>query len=514
MTVQNLIIDPQISPNLNRRLVTSQIMQKEAPRIVIINPEYSREISNLSTEDMIDMQFLQNHEMLLTKENINNAKKFKSLVQTYSVMSSDNSNPKYAEAFDGRTVGTILRLFDALSENDEDLLKELKFWAISEIDEIIKHCEDSNLKKKAQSPQDLKRFNNLLKSISEPAYQEMFNANLELLYDLHQHFIEKKQTESFDFIDSSKVIVTTTNNVGQDTYMRALTVFAMLSNQAYVYLDSATPEDLLDKALSGNFRVFTAILNKDSDIALKRPFANLAGNVFISLQEPDFELFLEKLVQADSDQLKTKSLTQKSLADYFKGQSYSNLIGEYLVYDHKADKTYICTTNADPFKRFDQKLFNMTRLTKNHNKNKVERASKNEAINLPNIEKGNNELKSLLKEINDKADELLTKVDSIDTLNKNGKKDDNDQILKQIESLTRSVDKIQKGSDSFKNISRYRPHDIFGNPEDESDEQIDSALDEEFKKQDPNTKDNDPLQQHFMNQNEDDVESEMPNTAE
>lgn len=500
MAITNLIFDPQISSDLSRRLITAQILQRKTARLAVINPEYASQISALDSNDTLDAKFINSHEMLLIKANIEDDARLASLLTTYKIMSSTMDDPKFKDAFDSSILSTILHLFDTVSDTDEDLLNEVTFWATSRPDEIIKHVDKFNIKDKVANKDELAYYNRLLGSLTAPNYQDMFTNMLQMLFTIHVKHLEKKKIETFSFLDNKKLVWFIADQLQNDSYERALTIFAMLSRKDYVYLDSATPKDVVARATKPAFSVFAVVLNNDSSIELKRPFSNMATNSFISMQDPDVDILFEKMAQNHSELLKG-NLTKKSFKNYIEDVSYADLIGNYMAYSHKNDKIYLVVTNKDPKKRFKQNAFDLKKVLDKTDKSVHLSDDKKE---FANINKNQEQIKSTL----DKLLKLIGKNVERQPISKD--------LTKKLEDLEGSIKNMKANTASNSNfMAHYRARDIFGNPEDESAADIESALQEEFDKQDPSTKDNDPLQQQFMNQSKstDDVTSEMPNTA-
>lgn len=502
MAITNLIFDPQISSDLSRRLITAQILQRKAARLAVINPEYVSQISALDSKDTLDAKFINSHEMLLIKSNIENDVRLASLLTTYKIMSLTMGDPKFKDAFDSSILSTILHLFDTVCDTDEDLLNEVTFWATSRPDEIIKHIDKFNIKDKVNNKNELAHYNRLLGSLAAPNYQDMFTNMLQMLFTIHVKHLEKKNIETFSFLDNKKLVWFIADQLRNDSYERALTIFAMLSHKDYVYLDSATPYDVIAKAAEPAFNVFAVVLNNASSIELKRPFSNMAVNSFISMQDPDIDILLEKMAQNHSELLKSK-VTKRSFKDYIEDVSYKNLIGNYMAYSHKNDKIYLVVTNKDPKKRFRQDVFDLKKVLDKENKPSH---SSGDEKNLSDINKNQEQIKSTL-------DKLLNLI------SKNTKEQPiSEDLAKKLEDLEDSIRNMKVNNSSNSNfMAHYRARDIFGNPEDETKADIESALQEEFDKQDPSTKDNDPLQRQFMNQSkssDEDVTSEMPNTTD
>ena len=92
--------------------------------------------------------------------------------------------------------------------------------------------------------------------------------------------------------------------------------------------------------------------------------------------------------------------------------------------------------------------------------------------------------------------------------------DNSEEILSKIGNLQDTITKLQEAhkvdeDDSSDFVPRHHvAHDIFGNPEDETPYDVEQSLKEEFSKQDPSTKTNDPLQMQFDSQHQSNPEPE------
>ena len=125
--IANLIIDPQVPPRLERRVLTSQVLKSKVPRFVVINPEYKDKADILANNpDACTIDFLSSHEMLLNKGNLQSAKRLTILVQTYKYLSRFNYH--YSNNFNLKSMSILLKVLDALSSDDAHVLGELEYW--------------------------------------------------------------------------------------------------------------------------------------------------------------------------------------------------------------------------------------------------------------------------------------------------------------------------------------------------------------------------------------------------
>lgn len=516
--IANLIIDPQVPPRLERRVLTSQVLKSKVPRFVVINPEYKDKADILANNpDACTIDFLSSHEMLLNKGNLQSAKRLTILVQTYKYLSRFNYH--YSNNFNLKSMSILLKVLDALSSDDAHVLGELEYWNNNNFDTLLKHCQEENLIEKGKSKNEGNYFKQFVEMLSSnKAFQRNLRSMLDFLYQIHGHFIAKSnKMESFDLIKSSKLIWCTSDQVGQINYMTALAYYCMLSARSSVYLDSTVPINMLKSIINDSCNVTSLVLTSSTPANFLSPCVALADCLYVSLQEPHFDLLLQKMATNTSDLIKTTHVTSNSLTNEFVNCPYSELVGKYLAYDTVKDDIHLFSVPNDPTK-IHQKKYDLSTVAKKPRTAEEEidqplHASKDEKINLPNSKSSSKEISSVLNDIKDKLDKLFDRLSdnsSIDYKQILAKLDEVETSLKQVKQID-----LKDQQDSFV-PQHHVARDIFGNPEDESKYDIEQAFQEEFEKQDPNTKSDDPLQQQFDSQFQkasDDETVSMPNTA-
>lgn len=488
--ISNVIIDPHVAPSLEKRLFTQRILSTRSPRFVVINAEYSKQADVLAkSPDACTVDFLSNHEIILTKNNLQSPKRLGILLRTYQALSQYDM--QYRENFRSGILTDLLRILDVLSADDNGVLNELNYWYNHSFTRIVKRCDEKDLVDNGKSRAEKNRFNDFVDSLSNKEFQEEVRLILELLYQVHSHFIElKKKTEPFEFTKSTKLIWTTSDRVGEINYMTALAYYCMLSARTEVFLDSATPSALINYGLTADSSDFTVALNGSVTNKNTSPCILSAKRLYVSLQEPAFDLLLQKMVASSSDLIEISHISKQDLVREYSYKPYSQLIGKYLSYDRKKDSLKLLTVPndlKDKIKQEDVDLSSLTKAKKEEEAKKKDKlhADKDEAINLPNVgDKIDTEIKPVLTEIKNSLNKLL-------------------------QEEAHKVDE----DDSSDFVPRHHvAHDIFGNPEDETPYDVEQSLKEEFSKQDPSTKTNDPLQMQFDNQHQSDPEPEPEDT--
>lgn len=511
--ISNVIIDPHVAPSLEKRLFTQRILSTRSPRFVVINAEYSKQADVLAkSPDACTVDFLSNHEIILTKNNLQSPKRLGILLRTYQALSQYDM--QYKENFRSGILTDLLRIFDVLSADDNGVLNELNYWYNHSFTRIVKRCDEKDLVDNGKSKAEKKRFNDFVDSLSNKEFQEEVRLILELLYQVHSHFIElKKKTEPFEFTKSTKLIWTTSDRVGEINYMTALAYYCMLSARTEVFLDSATPSALINYGLTADSSDFTVALNGSVTNKNTSPCVLSAKRLYVSLQEPAFDLLLQKMVASSSDLIEISHISKQDLVREYSYKPYSQLIGKYLSYDRKKDSLKLLTVPndlKDKIKQEDVDLSSLTKAKKEEEAKKKDKlhADKDEAINLPNVgDKIDTEIKPVLTEIKNSLNKLLQEEAEKPS-------DNSEEILSKIGNLQDTITKFQEAhkvdeDDSSDFVPRHHvAHDIFGNPEDETPYDVEQSLKEEFSKQDPSTKTNDPLQMQFDSQHQSNPEPE------
>lgn len=511
--ISNVIIDPHVAPSLEKRLFTQRILSTRSPRFVVINAEYSKQADVLAkSPDACTVDFLSNHEIILTKNNLQSPKRLGILLRTYQALSQYDM--QYRENFRSGILTDLLRILDVLSADDNGVLNELNYWYNHSFTRIVKRCDEKDLVDNGKSRAEKNRFNDFVDSLSNKEFQEEVRLILELLYQVHSHFIElKKKTEPFEFTKSTKLIWTTSDRVGEINYMTALAYYCMLSARTEVFLDSATPSALINYGLTADSSDFTVALNGSVTNKNTSPCILSAKRLYVSLQEPAFDLLLQKMVASSSDLIEISHISKQDLVREYSYKPYSQLIGKYLSYDRKKDSLKLLTVPndlKDKIKQEDVDLSSLTKAKKEEEAKKKDKlhADKDEAINLPNVgDKIDTEIKPVLTEIKNSLNKLLQEEAEKPS-------DNSEEILSKIGNLQDTITKLQEAhkvdeDDSSDFVPRHHvAHDIFGNPEDETPYDVEQSLKEEFSKQDPSTKTNDPLQMQFDSQHQSNPEPE------
>lgn len=511
--ISNVIIDPHVAPSLEKRLFTQRILSTRSPRFVVINAEYSKQADVLAkSPDACTVDFLSNHEIILTKNNLQSPKRLGILLRTYQALSQYDM--QYRENFRSGILTDLLRILDVLSADDNGVLNELNYWYNHSFTRIVKRCDEKDLVDNGKSRAEKNRFNDFVDSLSNKEFQEEVRLILELLYQVHSHFIElKKKTEPFEFTKSTKLIWTTSDRVGEINYMTALAYYCMLSARTEVFLDSATPSALINYGLTADSSDFTVALNGSVTNKNTSPCILSAKRLYVSLQEPAFDLLLQKMVASSSDLIEISHISKQDLVREYSYKPYSQLIGKYLSYDRKKDSLKLLTVPndlKDKIKQEDIDLSSLTKAKKEEEAKKKDKlhADKDEAINLPNVgDKIDTEIKPVLTEIKNSLNKLLQEEAEKPS-------DNSEEILSKIGNLQDTITKLQEAhkvdeDDSSDFVPRHHvAHDIFGNPEDETPYDVEQSLKEEFSKQDPSTKTNDPLQMQFDSQHQSNPEPE------
>lgn len=511
--ISNVIIDPHVAPSLEKRLFTQRILSTRSPRFVVINAEYSKQADVLAkSPDACTVDFLSNHEIILTKNNLQSPKRLGILLRTYQALSQYDM--QYRENFRSGILTDLLRILDVLSADDNGVLNELNYWYNHSFTRIVKRCNEKDLVDNGKSRAEKNRFNDFVDSLSNKEFQEEVRLILELLYQVHSHFIElKKKTEPFEFTKSTKLIWTTSDRVGEINYMTALAYYCMLSARTEVFLDSATPSALINYGLTADSSDFTVALNGSVTNKNTSPCILSAKRLYVSLQEPAFDLLLQKMVASSSDLIEISHISKQDLVREYSYKPYSQLIGKYLSYDRKKDSLKLLTVPndlKDKIKQEDIDLSSLTKAKKEEEAKKKDKlhADKDEAINLPNVgDKIDTEIKPVLTEIKNSLNKLLQEEAEKPS-------DNSEEILSKIGNLQDTITKLQEAhkvdeDDSSDFVPRHHvAHDIFGNPEDETPYDVEQSLKEEFSKQDPSTKTNDPLQMQFDSQHQSNPEPE------
>lgn len=511
--ISNVIIDPHVAPSLEKRLFTQRILSTRSPRFVVINAEYSKQADVLAkSPDACTVDFLSNHEIILTKNNLQSPKRLGILLRTYQALSQYDM--QYRENFRSGILTDLLRILDVLSADDNGVLNELNYWYNHSFTRIVKRCDEKDLVDNGKSRAEKNRFNDFVDSLSNKEFQEEVRLILELLYQVHSHFIElKKKTEPFEFTKSTKLIWTTSDRVGEINYMTALAYYCMLSARTEVFLDSATPSALINYGLTADSSDFTVALNGSVTNKNTSPCILSAKRLYVSLQEPAFDLLLQKMVASSSDLIEISHISKQDLVREYSYKPYSQLIGKYLSYDRKKDSLKLLTVPndlKDKIKQEDIDLSSLTKAKKEEEAKKKDKlhADKDEAINLPNVgDKIDTEIKPVLTEIKNSLNKLLQEEAEKPS-------DNSEEILSKIGNLQDTITKLQEAhkvdeDDSSDFVPRHHvAHDIFGNPEDETPYDVEQSLKEEFSKQDPSTKTNDPLQMQFDSQHQSNSEPE------
>lgn len=511
--ISNVIIDPHVAPSLEKRLFTQRILSTRSPRFVVINAEYSKQADVLAkSPDACTVDFLSNHEIILTKNNLQSPKRLGILLRTYQALSQYDM--QYRENFRSGILTDLLRILDVLSADDNGVLNELNYWYNHSFTRIVKRCNEKDLVDNGKSRAEKNRFNDFVDSLSNKEFQEEVRLILELLYQVHSHFIElKKKTEPFEFTKSTKLIWTTSDRVGEINYMTALAYYCMLSARTEVFLDSATPSALINYGLTADSSDFTVALNGSVTNKNTSPCILSAKRLYVSLQEPAFDLLLQKMVASSSDLIEISHISKQDLVREYSYKPYSQLIGKYLSYDRKKDSLKLLTVPndlKDKIKQEDIDLSSLTKAKKEEEAKKKDKlhADKDEAINLPNVgDKIDTEIKPVLTEIKNSLNKLLQEEAEKPS-------DNSEEILSKIGNLQDTITKFQEAhkvdeDDSSDFVPRHHvAHDIFGNPEDETPYDVEQSLKEEFSKQDPSTKTNDPLQMQFDSQHQSNPEPE------
>src|SRR5699024_9571398 len=285
----------------------------------------------------------------------------------------------------------------------------------------------------------------------------------------------------------------------------------MLSARTEVFLDSATPSALINYGLTADSSDFTVALNGSVTNKNTSPCILSAKRLYVSLQEPVFDLLLQKMVASSSDLIEISHISKQDLVREYSYKPYSQLIGKYLSYDRKKDSLKLLTVPndlKDKIKQEDIDLSSLTKAKKEEEAKKKDKlhADKDEAINLPNVgDKIDTEIKPVLTEIKNSLNKLLQEEAEKPS-------DNSEEILSKIGNLQDTITKLQEAhkvdqDDSSDFVPRHHvAHDIFGNPEDETPYDVEQSLKEEFSKQDPSTKTNDPLQMQFDSQHQSDPE--------
>lgn len=515
--ISNVIIDPHVAPSLEKRLFTQRILSTRSPRFVVINAEYSKQADVLAkSPDACTVDFLSNHEIILTKNNLQSPKRLGILLRTYQALSQYDM--QYKENFRSGILTDLLRIFDVLSADDNGVLNELNYWYNHGFTRIVKRCDEKDLVDNGKSKAEKNRFKDFVDSLSNKEFQEEVRLILELLYQVHSHFIElKKKTEPFEFTKSTKLIWTTSDRVGEINYMTALAYYCMLSARTEVFLDSATPSALINYGLTADSSDFTVALNGSVTNKNTSPCILSAKRLYVSLQEPAFDLLLQKMVASSSDLIEISHISKQDLVREYSYKPYSQLIGKYLSYDRKKDSLKLLTVPndlKDKIKQEDIDLSSLTKAKKEEEAKKKDKlhADKDEAINLPNVgDKIDTEIKPVLTEIKNSLNKLLQEEAEKPS-------DNSEEILSKIGNLQDTITKLQEAhkvdeDDSSDFVPRHHvAHDIFGNPEDETPYDVEQSLKEEFSKQDPSTKTNDPLQMQFDSQHQSNPEPEPEDT--
>lgn len=505
--ISNVIIDPHVAPSLEKRLFTQRILSTRSPRFVVINAEYSKQADVLAkSPDACTVDFLSNHEIILTKNNLQSPKRLGILLHTYQALSQYDM--QYKENFRSGILTDLLRIFDVLSADDNGVLNELNYWYNHSFTRIVKGCDEKDLVDNGKSKAEKNRFKDFLDSLSNKEFQQDVRLILELLYQVHSHFIElKKRTEPFEFTKSTKLIWTTSDRVGEINYMTALAYYCMLSARTEIFLDSATPSALINYGLTVDSSDFTVVLNGSVTNKNTSPCIFSAKRLCVSLQEPAFDLLLQKMVASSSDLIEISHISKQDLVREYSYKPYSQLIGKYLSYDRKKDSLRLLTVPndlKDKIKQEDIDLSSLTKAKKEEEAKKKDKlhADKDEAINLPNVgDKIDTEIKPVLTEIKNSLNKLLQEEAEKPS-------DNSEEILSKIGNLQDTITKLQEAhkvdeDDSSDFVPRHHvAHDIFGNPEDETPYDVEQSLKEEFSKQDPSTKTNDPLQMQFDSQHQ------------
>ena len=515
--ISNVIIDPHVAPSLEKRLFTQRILSTRSPRFVVINAEYSKQADVLAkSPDACTVDFLSNHEIILTKNNLQSPKRLGILLRTYQALSQYDM--QYKENFRSGILTDLLRIFDVLSADDNGVLNELNYWYNHSFARIVKRCDEKDLVDNGKSKAEKNRFKDFVDSLSNKEFQQDVRLILELLYQVHSHFIElKKKTEPFEFTKSTKLIWTTSDRVGEINYMTALAYYCMLSARTEIFLDSATPSALINYGLTADSSDFTVVLNGSVTNKDTSPCILSAKRLYVSLQEPVFDLLLQKMVASSSDLIEISHISKQDLVREYSYKPYSQLIGKYLSYDRKKDSLKLLTVPndlKDKIKQEDVDLSSLTKAKKEEEAKKKDKlhADKDEAINLPNVgDKIDTEIKPVLTEIKNSLNKLLQEEAEKPS-------DNSEEILSKIGNLQDTITKLQEAhkvdeDDSSDFVPRHHvAHDIFGNPEDETPYDVEQSLKEEFSKQDPSTKTNDPLQMQFDSQHQSNPEPEPKDT--
>lgn len=310
MTVQQLVVDPNICFDWKRRPLAANIAVNKKPKILVVNDLWLNDLKQANANE-IYLSNSENAELIFSKDVVLKNNELNLLVESYFSLDLHKKYP-----FNRKTLLMFLKLIVVASENDKaDYLDILKKWYRSTKDDLNNIFTDlSRVSKSKPLSQAIEVFK------ANPKYTEQM---MDFLWSLHG---THKANSQYFIGSKSRTIVIPATRLKKNSYEYMLLVFALYHNYD-VLLDSNVRYDLFKDFLSNSkasLYIYRQSTDNQSEIA---NIASYTSDMWSCAQNSNQEIFI-----GWSSKNAIRALKEYSINDFSRlhiKSPYNTYVGRY-----------------------------------------------------------------------------------------------------------------------------------------------------------------------------------------